>query len=130
MALPKPPPDSAAGGWSGRFSEPVAERVKRYTASVDFDRRLAAAGLAGLPAAARRLSAVGVLSAADLAAIERGMETIRGEIERGEFAWSRDLEDVHLNIEHRLTALAGEPGKRLHTARSRNDQGAHALRLV
>ena len=75
------------------------------------------------------LAAVGVLSAADLTAIERGLVTIRGEIERGEFAWSRDFEDVHLNIEHRLTVLVGEPGKRLHTARSRNDQVATDLRL-
>ena len=129
MASPKPPPDSAAVGWSGRFTEPVAERVKRYTASVDFDCRLAAADIAGSLAHARMLSAIGVLAATDLAAIERGMETIRGEIERGEFAWSRDFEDVHLNIEHRLTALAGEAGKRLHTARSRNDQVATDLRL-
>jgi argininosuccinate lyase len=84
----------AAGGWSGRFSEPVAERVKRFTASVDFDRRLAAVDIAGSLAHARMLSAVGVLTAADLAAIERGMATIEGEIERGEFAWSRELEDV------------------------------------
>ena len=129
MAAPKPPPDPAAGGWSGRFSEPVSERVKRYTASVDFDRRLAAVDIAGSLAHARMLAAVGVLPAADLAAIERGLEAIRGEIERGEFPWSRDQEDVHLNIEHRLTALAGDAGKRLHTARSRNDQVATDLRL-
>ncbi len=129
MAPPKPPSTPATGAWSGRFSEPVAERVKRYTASVDFDRRLAAVDIEGSLAHARMLAAVGVLAAADLAAIERGMATIRGEIERGEFAWSRDLEDVHLNIEHRLTALVGEPGKRLHTARSRNDQVATDLRL-
>src|SRR5262245_20837181 len=128
MAPPKPP-EPAAGTGSGRFSEPVAERVKRYTASVDFDRRLAVVDILGSLAHARMLAAVGVLSAADLAAIERGMVTIRGEIERGEFAWSRDFEDVHLNIEHRLTALIGEPGKRLHTARSRNDQVATDLRL-
>jgi argininosuccinate lyase len=129
MAPPEPPPDAAAGGWSGRFSEPVTERVKRYTASVDFDRRLAAADIAGSRAHARMLSSVGVLSAEDLAAIERGLSAIEGEIARGEFAWSRDLEDVHLNVEHRLTALVGEPGKRLHTARSRNDQVATDLRL-
>jgi argininosuccinate lyase len=128
MASPKPPHDPAAG-WSGRFSEPVAERVKRFTASVDFDRRLASADIAGSLAHARMLASVGVLSAADLSAIERGLETIRGEIERGAFAWSRDLEDVHLNIEHRLTVLVGDAGKRLHTARSRNDQVATDLRL-
>src|SRR4030095_7280740 len=97
MALPKPPPDSAAGGWSGRFSEPVSERVKRYTASVDFDRRLADADIAGSLAHARMLRAVGVLDSDDLGAIERGMQTIRDEIARGEFPWSRELEDVHFN---------------------------------
>jgi len=75
------------------------------------------------------LAEVGVLSRADLAAIEGGLATIRGEIERGEFVWSRDLEDVHFNIERRLTALIGDAGKRLHTARSRNDQVATDLRL-
>ena len=124
-----PAPTPAAGGWSGRFAEPVSDRVKRYTASVDFDRRLAAADIAGSLAHARMLAAVGVLGAGDLAAIEGGLATIRGEIERGEFAWSRDLEDVHFNIERRLTALVGDAGKRLHTARSRNDQVATDLRL-
>jgi argininosuccinate lyase len=129
MADPTSPPDVPAGGWSGRFGEPVAERVKRYTASVDFDRRLASVDIAGSLAHARMLAAVGVLTSADLSAIERGMDTIRTEIERGLFAWSRDLEDVHLNIEHRLTELVGDAGKRLHTARSRNDQVATDLRL-
>ncbi len=129
MAVSKPPRDATARGRSGRFSEPVAERVRRYTASVDFDRRLAEVDIEGSLAHARMLAGVRVLSADDLAAIERGMETIRGEIARGEFAWSRDLEDVHLNIEDRLTALIGDAGKRLHTARSRNDQVATDLRL-
>ncbi len=118
-----------AQGWSGRFSEPVADLVKRYTASIDFDRRLAAVDIAGSLAHARMLAAVGVLSATDLAAIENGMATIRGEIERNEFVWSLDLEDVHLNIEKRLTELVGDAGKRLHTGRSRNDQVATDLRL-
>ncbi|HYQ99090.1 MAG TPA: argininosuccinate lyase [Casimicrobiaceae bacterium] len=129
MVPPKTPPEPAAKAWSGRFAEPVAERVKRYTASVDFDRRLAAVDVAGSLAHARMLAACGVLSAADLAAIEGGMTTISAELERGEFPWSRDLEDVHLNVERRLTDLIGEPGKRLHTARSRNDQVATDLRL-
>jgi argininosuccinate lyase len=129
-AKPSPkPPEPAVGAWSGRFGEPVAERVKRYTASVGFDRRLAVVDILGSLAHARMLAAAGVLSPADLAAIEHGMVTIRGEIERGEFRWSLDFEDVHLNIEHRLTDLIGEPGKRLHTARSRNDQVATDLRL-
>jgi argininosuccinate lyase len=116
-------------GWSGRFGEPVSERMQRFNASVDFDRRLASADIAGSLAHARMLAATGVLSAADLAAIERGLREIEGEIERGEFVWTRALEDVHLNIEHRLTALVGDAGKRLHTARSRNDQVATDTRL-
>jgi len=118
-----------ARGWSGRFGEPMSERMQRFNASVDFDRRLASADVAGSLAHARMLAATGVLSAADLAAIERGLREIEGEIERGEFVWTRALEDVHLNIEHRLTALVGEAGKRLHTARSRNDQVATDTRL-
>ncbi len=130
MPDPKPPAAPAApGGWSGRFSEPVAERVKRYTASVTFDRRLADADIDGSLAHARMLAAAGILSAADLADIERGMAAIRAEIAAGTFAWSLDREDVHLNIEHRLTALVGDAGKRLHTARSRNDQVATDVRL-
>jgi argininosuccinate lyase len=123
------PAIAAAAGWSGRFSEPVAELVKRYTASIDFDRRLAAADIEGSLAHARMLASVGVLSAADLVAIERGLTAIGEEIHRGTFAWSTDLEDVHLNIESRLIALIGDAGKRLHTGRSRNDQVATDLRL-
>ena len=130
MAEPESPPVSPpGGGWSGRFGEPVSERVRRYTASVDFDRRLASVDITASLAHARMLAATGVISATDLADIERGMAQIHGEIERGEFAWSRALEDVHFNIEHRLTALVGDAGKRLHTARSRNDQVATDLRL-
>ena len=130
MADPKSPPDAPIpGGWSGRFGEPVSELVRRYTASVDFDSRLADVDIAGSLAHARMLAAVGVLSGEDLAAIERGMATIRDEIASGEFAWSRDLEDVHFNIEKRLIALVGDAGKRLHTGRSRNDQVATDLRL-
>jgi argininosuccinate lyase len=115
--------------WSGRFREPVDERVKRFSASVDFDRRLAGQDIAASLAHARMLAAAGIIKKADLTAIERGLARIRREIEKGEFAWSLDAEDVHLNIERRLTALAGEAGKRLHTARSRNDQVATDLRL-
>jgi argininosuccinate lyase len=130
MADSTPPPDApSADPWSGRFAEPVADRVKRYTASVDFDRRLAAADIAGSLAHARMLAATGVLSREDLAAIERGMEMIRAEIAGGAFPWSRENEDVHLNIERRLTTLVGDAGKRLHTGRSRNDQVATDLRL-
>jgi argininosuccinate lyase len=115
--------------WSGRFSEPVSELVKRYTASVDFDRRLALVDIQGSLAHASMLASAGIISADDRADIERGMAQIRAEIERGEFAWSIDLEDVHLNIERRLTDLVGDAGKRLHTARSRNDQVATDIRL-
>ena len=115
--------------WSGRFSEPLDERVKRFNASVGFDRRLAQQDIAGSLAHARMLAARGILSRRDLTAIERGLARIRREIESGRFRWSLDAEDVHLNIERRLTALVGEPGKRLHTARSRNDQVATDLRL-
>ena len=115
--------------WSGRFSEPVAELVKRFTASVGFDRRLAAFDIDGSLAHAKMLRAADILSAADLTAIEQGLAQIRAEINAGTFAWSVDLEDVHMNIESRLTALAGDAGKRLHTARSRNDQVATDVRL-
>jgi len=129
----RPAPESntvpATGAWSGRFSEPMTERVKRYTASVDFDRRLAAADIAGSRAHARMLAAQGVIGQDDLAAIERGLDTIATDIDAGRFEWSRDLEDVHFNIERRLTALVGDAGKRLHTARSRNDQVATDVRL-
>ena len=115
--------------WSGRFSEPVAELVKRFTASVGFDRRLAAFDIDCSLAHAKMLRAADILSAADLTAIEQGLAQIRAEISAGTFAWSVDLEDVHMNIESRLTALAGDAGKRLHTARSRNDQVATDVRL-
>ncbi|MBZ0090748.1 MAG: argininosuccinate lyase, partial [Sulfuricellaceae bacterium] len=115
--------------WSGRFSEPVTELVKRYTASVSFDRRLAEFDIQGSLAHAAMLHAAGLLSAGDLASIRKGMAQILDEIRRGDFHWSVDLEDVHMNIEHRLTALAGDAGKRLHTGRSRNDQVATDVRL-
>ena len=131
-----PPADRAAGpsasstkAWSGRFAEPVDDLVKRFTASVAFDRRLAAADIQGSLAHARMLAAQKILSKNDLAAIERGMAAIAKEIEAGRFEWSLDAEDVHLNIEKRLTALVGDAGKRLHTGRSRNDQVATDVRL-
>lgn len=121
--------NSAHKPWSGRFAEPVDELVKRYTASVPFDRRLARHDIRASLAHARMLHAAGILSAEDLAAIEGGMQQILAEIEAGAFPWSLDLEDVHLNIEKRLTDLVGDAGKRLHTARSRNDQVATDVRL-
>ena len=115
--------------WSGRFSEPVDAFVLRYTASVDFDKRMALVDIDGSVAHATMLEKVGVISAKDLEDIKRGMAQIREEIQSGKFEWQLELEDVHLNIEARLTALIGDAGKRLHTGRSRNDQVATDIRL-
>src|SRR3989442_11551094 len=115
--------------WSGRFAEPVSDLVKRYTASVQFDRRLAPHDIRASLAHARMLRAARVLSATDLKAIERGLSRISREIESGRFRWSLDAEDVHLNIERRLIGLVGGAGKPLHTARPRHDQVATDLRL-
>ena len=115
--------------WAGRFSEPTSALVKRYTASVNFDKRMWRQDIRGSLAHAKMLARQGIISAADLADIDRGMAQIIGEIESGTFEWSLDLEDVHLNIEKRLTALVGDAGKRLHTGRSRNDQVATDIRL-
>jgi argininosuccinate lyase len=118
-----------AEAWSARFSEPVSDLVKRYTASVFFDKRLAQFDIQGSLAHAEMLQAQGIISAADHAEIVRGMAQIKGEIDAGTFEWLLDLEDVHLNIEKRLTELVGDAGKRLHTGRSRNDQVATDIRL-
>ncbi len=115
--------------WSALFNEPMSDLVKRYTASVGFDQRLWRADIAGSLAHAEMLAAQGILSADDHAAIQRGLAEIAGEIEAGRFAWQLDLEDVHLNIEARLTQSVGIAGKRLHTGRSRNDQVATDVRL-
>ena len=119
----------SGGTWSGRFAEPMSDLMQRFNASVDVDRRLAEADIAGSLAHARMLAAQGILPAADLAAIEQGLATLRADIAAGRFEWSRALEDVHFNIERRLTSLVGDAGKRLHTARSRNDQVATDVRL-
>ncbi|MEY3672377.1 MAG: hypothetical protein RI904_2034 [Pseudomonadota bacterium] len=121
--------DKKAQAWSARFSEPVSDLVKRYTASVDFDKRLAMFDIQGSLAHAQMLETVKVISAQDRADIERGMAQIQSEIQAGTFTWLLDLEDVHLNIEKRLVELVGDAGKRLHTGRSRNDQVATDIRL-
>lgn len=121
--------DKKSEAWSALFSEPMSDLVKRYTASVFFDKRLWAADITGSLAHAEMLAAQGIISAADHAAIQDGMAQIRAEIETGAFEWKLDLEDVHLNIEARLTQLVGDAGKRLHTGRSRNDQVATDVRL-
>jgi len=121
--------DKKSQAWSALFSEPMSGLVQRYTASVGFDQRLWRSDIAGSLAHARMLGAQGIIGARDLADIERGMAQVAGEIESGRFEWKLELEDVHLNIEARLTQLVGDAGKRLHTGRSRNDQVATDVRL-
>ncbi|HQO15833.1 MAG TPA: argininosuccinate lyase [Methylotenera sp.] len=115
--------------WSGRFNEPVAELVKKYTASVGFDYRLAIYDIQGSIAHAQMLSEQCIISHEDCTAIEAGLLDIKEEINAGKFDWQLNLEDVHLNIEKRLTDKIGDAGKRLHTGRSRNDQVATDVRL-
>lgn len=115
--------------WSGRFNEPVSELVKQYTGSINFDKRLAKWDIQGSLAHAQMLHEAGVLSTQDLADIQKGMTEIQAEIDSGSLQWSLDLEDVHMNIERRLTDKIGDAGKRLHTGRSRNDQVATDIRL-
>jgi len=129
MASPASKRKKKAKTWSGRFAEPVDAFVQRFTASVAFDQRLAMHDIAGSLAHARMLAACGVIARRDLAAIERGLASVRAEIRAGKLKWSVENEDVHSTIERRLTELAGSAGKRLHTARSRNDQVATDVRL-
>ncbi len=121
--------DKKSEAWSALFSEPMSELVQRYTSSVFFDKRLWRADIQGSLAHAEMLNAQGLISADDWAAIQKGMAQITNEIESGQFEWKLALEDVHLNIEARLTQLVGDAGKRLHTGRSRNDQVATDVRL-
>ncbi len=121
--------ESTLKPWGGRFSEPTDAFVERFTASVNFDRRLYHHDINGSLAHARMLARVGVLSADELGLIETGLEEIRADIEAGRFHWSVGLEDVHMNIEARLTDKIGIAGKKLHTGRSRNDQVATDVRL-
>jgi argininosuccinate lyase len=121
--------DKKSEAWSALFSEPMSDLVKRYTSSVFFDKRLWQADITGSLAHAAMLAHQGIISAADHQSIQSGMATVWHEIESGQFEWKLDLEDVHLNIEARLTQLVGDAGKRLHTGRSRNDQVATDVRL-
>ncbi len=121
--------DKKSQAWSALFSEPMSELVKRYTASVEFDKRLWRADIAGSLAHARMLAAQAIIGAQDLADIERGLAEITQDISDGRFVWKLELEDVHLNIEAALTQRVGDAGKRLHTGRSRNDQVATDVRL-
>ena len=122
-------PDNKNRMWSGRFSESTSELVAAFSESVSFDQRLYRQDIAQSTAHARMLARVGVLSTADADAITAGLEQVRDEIERGAFVWKTELEDVHMNIEARLTEIIGDAGKRLHTGRSRNDQVATDIRL-
>jgi argininosuccinate lyase len=115
--------------WSGRFNEPTDAFVEAFTASVEFDQRLYKYDIQGSIAHAKMLTQQGILTLAECDAIVLGLEQIRDRIERGEFAWSVELEDVHMNIESALTAAIGDAGKKLHTGRSRNDQVATDIRL-
>jgi argininosuccinate lyase len=121
--------DKKSQAWSALFSEPMSDLVKRYTASVFFDQRLWQADISGSLAHADMLAAQKIIGAEDHASIQKGMAQITSEIESGAFEWKLDLEDVHLNIEARLTQIVGDAGKRLHTGRSRNDQVATDVRL-
>ena len=115
--------------WGGRFTEAVNEQVESLSASVTFDRRLAEFDIAGSKAHAAMLCRIGVLSAAENEQIQAGLDRIREEIADRRFPWQTSLEDVHMNIESRLTELIGDAGKKLHTGRSRNDQVATDFRL-
>ena len=121
--------DKKSQAWSALFSEPMSELVQRYTASVFFDKRLWQADITASLAHAEMLCHQGIISKEDHSAIAKGMAQIWTEIESGNFEWKLALEDVHLNIEARLTQLVGDAGKRLHTGRSRNDQVATDVRL-
>ncbi|RAW07203.1 argininosuccinate lyase [Halomonas elongata] len=124
-----PTSNSTNQSWGGRFSEPTDAFVARFTASVDFDRRLALHDIQGSRAHATMLARVGVLTEDERDAILGGLDEVAAEIEAGSFAWSVELEDVHMNIEARLTEKIGITGKKLHTGRSRNDQVATDIRL-
>ena len=121
--------DMKKANWSGRFNEPVTELVKRFTASIGFDHKLGLHDIEGSLAHAEMLAAQKIITQKDLKEIQSGLQSIQKEILAGTFKWSIDLEDVHLNIEKRLTDKIGEAGKKLHTGRSRNDQVATDLRL-
>jgi len=115
--------------WGGRFSETTDEFVQAFTASVTFDQRMAQQDIMCSKAHAQMLGHTGVLNNDDVEKILQGLDEISAEIEADQFDWSIELEDVHMNIEARLTDKIGDAGKRLHTGRSRNDQVATDIRL-
>lgn len=120
---------STNSAWGGRFTEQTDAFVEAFTASVQFDQRMYKQDIAGSRAHAKMLNKISVLSDEDLTAILSGLDTVEQEISEGKFDWSIAREDVHMNIEARLTDLIGDAGKRLHTGRSRNDQVATDIRL-
>ena len=124
-----PNSDTANQMWGGRFAAGPDAIMQAINASIGFDQRLYAQDIAGSRAHAAMLAATGILSDSDAAAIGEGLLTVLSEIEGGKFQFKVALEDIHLNIESRLTEIIGEPGKRLHTGRSRNDQVAVDFRL-
>jgi len=115
--------------WGGRFTEPTNELVESFTESISFDARLYQQDIDGSIAHSKMLASIGVLSSDEAERIEQGLMAIREQIEQGQFKWSNELEDVHMNIEAQLTKMIGEAGKKLHTGRSRNDQVATDIRL-
>ncbi len=121
--------DSVNKSWGGRFSEPTDSFVQRFTASVNFDQRLYKQDIAGSIAHANMLAKTGVIEKHESDIIIATLNEITQEIEQGQFKWSVELEDVHMNIEARLVELIGDTGKKLHTGRSRNDQIATDMRL-
>ena len=120
---------SGVNMWGGHFDSAPSDLMQEINASIDFDKRLYAQDIAGSRAHARMLGARGILSGEDVAAIEGGLDQVLAEIEGGDFPFSRELEDIHMNVEARLTEIIGDAGKRLHTGRSRNDQVATDFRL-
>ena len=115
--------------WGGRFTEPTNQLVEAFTESISFDARLYKQDIQGSIAHSKMLAKIGVISDDEAQKIEKGLIAIREQIDAGEFEWSTELEDVHMNIEARLTQAIGEAGKKLHTGRSRNDQVATDIRL-
>jgi len=115
--------------WSGRFNEPTDTFVEKFTASIEFDKRLALVDIRGSLAHAKMLNKIKILSNAEFQQIEQGLSQIKQDIIEDNMQWSVSLEDVHMNIEAKLTQLIGDAGKKLHTGRSRNDQIATDIRL-
>ena len=115
--------------WGGRFQSATDAILEAINVSIDFDKRLGPQDVRGSLAHVAMLAETGIVSAEDAAAITRGLDQIRGEIEEGRFTFSRALEDIHMNVESRLADIIGSAAGRLHTARSRNDQVATDFRL-